>query len=131
MARTGPDRPRLAEWISQLHPNGWRFAPGHTPTLELIGTDLPYSPRGGGARRTRRCRGPLSVAIRARVVRRDTKVRRDCLFARTVTFRRARPAKSERRRGSRARTRVVVRFGGNRALKASRASARVRLRPAR
>jgi predicted esterase len=205
--------------VFQLHPNGWRFAPGHTPKLELIGTDVPYSrapngqyrvgvsnlelrlpvadgpgsspdvkppkpavlpagaeavkgvktvrlgegrrarsrlrvtargtlrkgryrvkvrgrvaPRGGGARRTRRCRGPLSVAIRARgrrVVRRDTKVRRDCLFARTVTFRRARLAKSERRRGSRARTRVVVRFGGNRALKASRASARVRLRPAR
>lgn len=29
--------------VFQLHPNGWRFAPGHTPKLELIGTDSPYS----------------------------------------------------------------------------------------
>jgi predicted acyl esterase len=26
----------------QLHPNGWRFAPGHRPKLELLGADFPY-----------------------------------------------------------------------------------------
>jgi len=29
--------------VFQLHPNGWRFARGHTPKLELIGADVPYS----------------------------------------------------------------------------------------
>lgn len=27
----------------QLHPNGWRFGPGHVPKLELIGRDPPYA----------------------------------------------------------------------------------------
>ena len=27
----------------QLHPNGWRFAPGHSPKLELLGSDMPYA----------------------------------------------------------------------------------------
>jgi dienelactone hydrolase len=26
----------------QLHGNGWRFAPGHVPQLELLGNDAPY-----------------------------------------------------------------------------------------
>src|SRR4051794_31225250 len=26
----------------QLHGNGWRFAPGHAPQLELLGRDAPY-----------------------------------------------------------------------------------------
>jgi hypothetical protein len=29
--------------VFQLHPNGWRFAPGHVPMLELLGADAPYT----------------------------------------------------------------------------------------
>lgn len=28
--------------VWQLHPQGWRFAPGHTVKLELLGNDAPY-----------------------------------------------------------------------------------------
>jgi fermentation-respiration switch protein FrsA (DUF1100 family) len=28
--------------VFQLHPNGWRFAAGHVPKLELLGNDTPY-----------------------------------------------------------------------------------------
>ena len=28
--------------VFQLHPNGWRFAAGHVPKLELLGNDVPY-----------------------------------------------------------------------------------------
>jgi hypothetical protein len=28
--------------VWQLHPNGWRFAEGHVPRLELLGSDPPY-----------------------------------------------------------------------------------------
>ena len=28
--------------VFQLHPNGWRFAGGHVPKLELLGNDTPY-----------------------------------------------------------------------------------------
>jgi len=27
----------------ELNPNGWRFAPGHTPKLELLGNDTPFA----------------------------------------------------------------------------------------
>jgi predicted acyl esterase len=40
----GPLRPRggggAQRW--ELHANGWRFAPGHVPRLELVGNDLPF-----------------------------------------------------------------------------------------
>ncbi|HEX8122804.1 MAG TPA: CocE/NonD family hydrolase [Solirubrobacteraceae bacterium] len=29
--------------VFQLHPNGWRFADGHVPRLELVGNDAPYA----------------------------------------------------------------------------------------
>jgi dienelactone hydrolase len=29
--------------VFQLHPNGWRFAEGHVPRLELVGNDAPYA----------------------------------------------------------------------------------------
>jgi predicted acyl esterase len=32
--------------VFQLHPNGWRFAAGHTPKLELLGHDMPYGRHG-------------------------------------------------------------------------------------
>jgi hypothetical protein len=33
----------------QLHANGWRFAAGHTPKLELLGQDSPYARASNGA----------------------------------------------------------------------------------
>jgi hypothetical protein len=33
----------------QLHANGWRFAPGHVPKLELLGADAPYTRVSNGA----------------------------------------------------------------------------------
>ncbi len=31
-----------ARQVFQLHPNGWRFEPGHVPKLELLPNDAPY-----------------------------------------------------------------------------------------
>jgi hypothetical protein len=39
-AAQSPDARRL---VFQLHPNGWRFAEGHVPKLELLPADTPYS----------------------------------------------------------------------------------------
>jgi acetyl esterase/lipase len=207
--------------VFQLHANGWRFAPGHIPKLELLGTDTPYSRtpngqysvavsnlelrlpvadrpgtnpavraaqpsavrpgaeavagvrtvpigstrpagdrrarsrlavaargrlRGGryrvtvrgrvarrGARtqRGRDCRGRVHFGVRSggrRMIRRAARVRPNCRFARTVSFRRARVPRPQRRRGSRARMRAIARFGSNRALRSSRDVSRVRLR---
>lgn len=36
-------RPRAGRNHWQLHPNGWRFAPGHSAELELLGADAPYA----------------------------------------------------------------------------------------
>ena len=33
----------------QLHGNGWRFAPGHQPKLELLGADEPYARPSNGS----------------------------------------------------------------------------------
>jgi predicted acyl esterase len=35
--------------VFQLHPNGWRFAPGHAPKLQLLGRDAPYARASNGA----------------------------------------------------------------------------------
>jgi predicted acyl esterase len=32
----------------QLHPASWRFAKGHTPRLELLGSDSPYARPSNG-----------------------------------------------------------------------------------
>ncbi len=34
--------------VFQLHANGWRFAPGHTVKLELLGRDAPYGRASNG-----------------------------------------------------------------------------------
>ena len=34
--------------VFQLHPNGWRFAAGHTAKLELLGKDAPYAKPSNG-----------------------------------------------------------------------------------
>jgi X-Pro dipeptidyl-peptidase (S15 family) len=41
-----PARQGAAEW--QLHPAAWRFRPGHTIKLELLGNDLPYARPSNG-----------------------------------------------------------------------------------
>jgi predicted acyl esterase len=35
--------------VFQLHGNGWRFAPGHVPKLQLLGRDVPYARASNGA----------------------------------------------------------------------------------
>jgi predicted acyl esterase len=40
--------------VFQLHPNGWQFATGHTPKLELLGNDDPYG---------RTSNDPFSIAV--------------------------------------------------------------------
>jgi hypothetical protein len=40
--------------VFQLHPNGWEFAPGHAPKLELVGRSVPSSQASAG---------PFSVTI--------------------------------------------------------------------
>ena len=35
-------RPRQGRSVWQLHPGGWRFATGHAPRLELLGSDAPF-----------------------------------------------------------------------------------------
>jgi hypothetical protein len=35
--------------VFQLHANGWRFAPGHTPRLQLLQSDSPYLRPSNGA----------------------------------------------------------------------------------
>ena len=34
--------------VFQLHPNGWRFAAGHTAKVELLGKDVPYARPSNG-----------------------------------------------------------------------------------
>ena len=41
--RALPAAARRAPARSQLHPGAWRFEPGHTPELELLGGDPPYA----------------------------------------------------------------------------------------
>jgi predicted acyl esterase len=45
-------RPRTGEpeyQVFQLHPNGWHFAAGHVPKLELVGQSPPYGRQAGGS----------------------------------------------------------------------------------
>jgi hypothetical protein len=35
--------------VFQLHPNGWHFAAGHVPKLELLGQDAPYARPSSGS----------------------------------------------------------------------------------
>jgi hypothetical protein len=38
-----------ARQVFQLHPNGWEFAAGHVPKLELLGQDDPYARPSNGS----------------------------------------------------------------------------------
>lgn len=45
--RPDPDAPNGRQTF-QLHANGWHFAPGHIPRLELLGRDAPYARPSNG-----------------------------------------------------------------------------------
>jgi hypothetical protein len=51
----------------ELHPNGWRFAPGHVPRLELLGSDPPYGRPSNAAFEIAVERLTLRVPVRERV----------------------------------------------------------------
>ena len=53
----------------QLHANGWRFAPGHVPKLELLGSDAPFG---------RPSNLPFSVEVSRVRIRLPVRERPDC-----------------------------------------------------
>lgn len=60
-------RPRPAgRQVFQLHANGWRFAPGHVPRLELLGQDSPYGRASNGAFTVRVSALELRLPVRDR-----------------------------------------------------------------
>ena len=44
----GAYRPHDGRNTFELHPGAWRFAPGHTPKLELLGNDAPFMRASNG-----------------------------------------------------------------------------------
>ena len=50
--------------VFQLHPNGWRFAPGHVPRLEVLGADAPYGRASNGRFSVRIERLELRLPVR-------------------------------------------------------------------
>jgi predicted acyl esterase len=57
------DNPRQA-W--QLHPGAWRFKPGHTIELELLGNDAPYARPSNGSFETEVSELTLRLPLRRR-----------------------------------------------------------------
>ncbi len=55
--------------IWQLHPNGWTFAEGHVPKLELLATDAPYA---------RPSNQPVDIAVDHLELRLPVRERPDC-----------------------------------------------------
>jgi predicted acyl esterase len=55
--------------VFQLHPNGYRFAPGHVPRLELVGNDAPYA---------RPSNAPYRVEVRRLELRLPVREQPDC-----------------------------------------------------
>jgi hypothetical protein len=64
--------------VWELHANGWRFAPGHVPRLELLGSDVPFG---------RPANLPFSVEVTGLQLRLPVRDRPDC----RVVLPRARP----------------------------------------
>ena len=61
----GTYRPQPSgEQVFQLNPNGWRFAPGHVPKLELLGADAPYTRVSNGTFEVRIERLELRLPVR-------------------------------------------------------------------
>ena len=71
-------RPVPGRNVFELHPAGWRFARGHVPKLELLGTDAPYG---------RTANGEFEVTVRRLQLRLPVRQRPNCARIR----RRARP----------------------------------------
>lgn len=59
--------------VWQLHANGWRFAPGHVPRLELLGSDAPFG---------RPSNLPFSVGVERLQLRLPVRERPDCSVVR-------------------------------------------------
>ena len=55
--------------VWQLHPNGWRFAAGHVPKLELVGADPPYA---------RPSNQPFRIAVERLELRLPVREQPDC-----------------------------------------------------
>jgi hypothetical protein len=55
--------------VWQLHPNGWTFAAGHVPRLELLGADAPYG---------RPSNEPFRIAVDSLELRLPVRERPDC-----------------------------------------------------
>lgn len=75
----GSLRPSGAERdVWQLHANGWRFASGHVPKLELLGADPPYARPSNGSFsvqvRTLQLRLPVRQRPNRRQVRRKARL---------------------------------------------------------
>jgi hypothetical protein len=52
--------------VWELHANGWRFAPGHVPKLELLGADPPYARPSNGSFEIAVDRVQLRLPVRER-----------------------------------------------------------------
>jgi hypothetical protein len=52
--------------IWQLHANGWRFAPGHRPRLQLLGSDPPFGRPSNGSFSVEVSRLELRLPVRER-----------------------------------------------------------------
>jgi predicted acyl esterase len=60
----GAYRPHEGENTFELHPGAWRFAPGHTPKLELLGNDAPFMRPSNGTFTIDVSRLRLSLPVR-------------------------------------------------------------------
>ena len=59
-------RPVPGRNVFELHPAGWRFARGHVPRLEILGTDAPYGRAANGEFQVTVQRLQLRLPVRQR-----------------------------------------------------------------
>jgi len=71
----------------ELHPNGWRFAAGHVPKLELLGSDAPYGRPSNAAFQIAVDRLELRLPVReATIAASATSTARRCVSRRRFTI---------------------------------------------
>jgi hypothetical protein len=124
----------------QLNGNGYRFAPGHAPRLQLLGRDAPAyrASNGSFSVKVSRLRVELPVAERPGSVpgvgsaggrKRTISTRRPFVRHKTCTFSSKVRFRHKRRFGKAKRLTVRVRYGGNAVLTPAKARVRrVRIR---
>jgi predicted acyl esterase len=68
MVARGVYRPKgdASTEVFQLHPNGWRFDPGHVAKVELLGNDAPYARASNGAFQVTASNVELRLPVRDR-----------------------------------------------------------------